>query len=181
MANDDEEFIKSKIRTIPDFPKPGIMFRDITTLLKDAEGFQRTMKVLEERYKNEKIDLIAGIESRGFVLASALASRLNKGVILVRKPGKLPGEKVREEYNLEYGTDAIEIHKDAVQPGQNILLVDDLIATSGTAGAACSLITKLGGKIIDTAFVVELEDLGGRKKLEDKGFSVFSILKFSGD
>ncbi len=181
IANDDEEFIKSKIRTIPDFPKPGIMFRDITTLLKDAEGFQRTMKVLEERYKNEKIDLIAGIESRGFVLASALASRLNKGVILVRKPGKLPGEKVREEYNLEYGTDAIEIHKDAVQPGQNILLVDDLIATSGTAGAACSLITKLGGKIIDTAFVVELEDLGGRKKLEDKGFSVFSILKFSGD
>ncbi len=181
LANDDEEFIKSKIRTIPNFPKPGIMFRDITTLLKDAEGFQRTMNILEERYKNEKIDLIAGIESRGFVLASALASRLNKGVILVRKPGKLPGEKVREEYNLEYGTDAIEIHKDAVQPGQNILLVDDLIATSGTAGAACSLINKLGGKIVDTAFVIELEDLGGRKKLEDKGFSVFSILKFSGD
>jgi len=173
LANDDEEFIKSKIRTIPDFPKPGIMFRDITTLLKDAEGFQRTIKVLEDRYKNEKIDLIAGIESRGFVLASALASKMNKGIILVRKPGKLPGEKVREEYALEYGTDAIEIHKDAVQPGQNILLVDDLIATGGTMAAAGNLIEKLGGKVVECAFVVELPELGGRKKLR---WPVFKII-----
>ncbi len=179
IANDDEEFIKSKIRTIPNFPKPGIMFRDITTLLKDAEGFQRTIKVLEERYRNEKIDLIAGIESRGFVLASALAFKLNKGVVLVRKPGKLPGEKVREEYALEYGTDAIEIHKDAILPGQNVLLVDDLIATGGTAAAACSLIEKLGGKVVECAFVVELPELKGRAKLAK--WNVFKIIEFSGE
>ena len=181
IANNDEEFIKSKIRTIPNFPKPGIMFRDITTLLKDAEGFQKTLNVLESRYKNQNIDLIAGIESRGFVLAAALASRLKKGLVLVRKPGKLPGEKVREEYALEYGTDAIEIHKDAISLGDKVLLVDDLIATSGTATAACKLISKLGGNIVETAFVVELPELGGRKKLENLGHKVFTIVSFEGE
>jgi 5'-methylthioadenosine phosphorylase len=178
LANDDEEFIKSKIRTIPNFPKPGIMFRDITTLLKDAEGFQRTLRVLEERYKNEPIDSIAGIESRGFILASALASRLNKGLILVRKPGKLPGETVREEYALEYGTDAVEIHKDAIQAGNKVLMVDDLIATGGTMAAACNLVEKLGGKVVECAFVVELPELGGRKKLR---WPIFKIVEFEGE
>lgn len=178
LGNDDEEFIKSKIRTIPNFPKPGIMFRDITTLLKDAEGFSRVIKVLEERYKNNEIDLIAGIESRGFVLASALASRLGKGLVLVRKPGKLPGDKVREEYSLEYGTDAVEIHKDAISLGQKVLLCDDLIATGGTAAAACKLIEKLGGEIVECAFVVELPELKGREKLK---WPVFKIVEFSGE
>ena len=178
LNREDREFIKSRIRTIPDFPKPGIMFRDITTLLKDADGFSRVLKLFEERYKNKEIDLVAGIESRGFVIASALASRLGKGLVLVRKPGKLPGEKVREEYDLEYGKDAVEIHKDAVSFGQKVLLVDDLIATSGTMAGACNLVKKLGGEIIECASVIELEDLGGRKKLEEKGHKVFSIVRF---
>jgi 5'-methylthioadenosine phosphorylase len=181
IARNDEEFIKSKIRTIPDFPKPGIMFRDITTLIKDAEGFSRALDVLEERYKNQNIDLIAGIESRGFIIASGLAARLKKGVIPIRKPGKLPAEKVREEYSLEYGTDAVEVHKDAVSAGQKILLCDDLVATAGTAMAAANLIKKLGGNIVECAFVVELPALKGREKLEKKGYNVFSIINFEGD
>jgi len=181
MNSQDEDFIKSKIRTVPNWPKPGIMFRDITTLLQDAQGFSKTIELFEKRYKDKEIDLIAGIESRGFIVASALANKLGKGVILIRKPGKLPSETVRQEYALEYGTDAIEIHKDSVKPGQKILVVDDLLATSGTMGAATSLIEKIGGKVIETAFIVELEDLGGRKRLEDKGNKVFSLIKFSGD
>jgi adenine phosphoribosyltransferase len=178
IENNDEEFIKSKIRTIPDFPKPGVMFRDITTLLKDAEGFQRVMKVLEERYRNKDINLIAGIESRGFILASALASRLGKGLVLVRKPGKLPGECVKEEYDLEYGKDAIEIHRDAITQGDKVLLVDDLIATGGTCEAACKLIEKLGGEVVECAFVVELPELKGREKLI---WPAYSIVSFEGD
>jgi len=177
VSNDDEDFIKRKIRTVPNWPKQGIMFRDITTLLKDAEGFERTIKVLENRYKNKKIDLIAGIESRGFVIASALAIRLKKGVVLVRKKGKLPAETVREEYDLEYGKDSIEIHKDAVKPGQNILLVDDLIATGGTCAAAGKLIEKIGGNILECAFVVELPELKGREKLK---WPIFCIVDFGG-
>ena len=175
----DKEFVKSKIRTVPHFPKQGIMFRDITTLLKDNEGFSKAVKIFADRYKTKDIDLIAGIESRGFVLASALAMQLGKGLILIRKPGKLPAECVREEYDLEYGKDSVEIHKDAIIPGQKILLVDDLIATSGTSLAAINLIKKLGGELIEAAFVVELEDLFGRKKLESQGCSVFSIVKFN--
>ena len=177
----DKALVKSKIRTIPDFPKPGIMFRDITTLVKDPEGFQKTIKILEDRYKEKDIDLIAGIESRGFILASVLASRLNKGLVLVRKPGKLPAEKVREEYVVEYGKDAVEIHKDAVKQGDRVLIVDDLIATAGTMSGTCNLIKKLGGDIVECAFVIELEDLRGRKKLEEKGYKVFSIVNFNED
>lgn len=180
LSNEDEEFIKSKIRTIPNWPKPGIMFRDITTLLKDAEGFERAVQVLENRYKNIEVDLIAGIESRGFILASALASKLRKGVVLVRKPGKLPAETLREEYALEYGKDAIEIHKDAVKIGQKVLLVDDLLATGGTATAACNLIEKLGGKVVECAFVIDLPDLMGSKKLGAR-WPIFSITKFEGE
>lgn len=179
MNREDKEIIKSKIRTIPNFPKQGIMFRDITTLLKDAEGFSKTINLLEQRYKDKEIDLIAGIESRGFVIASALASRIGKGLILVRKPGKLPGEKVTEEYSLEYGKDAVEIHKDAISSGQKVLLCDDLLATGGTSAAACNLIEKLGGNVVECAFVVELPELGGRKKLEK--WNVFKLVEFGGE
>jgi len=178
ISSNDEEFIKSKIRTVPNFPKPGIMFRDITTLLKDPEGFQRTIEVMAKRYQDKEIDSIAGIESRGFIIASALALRLNKGIILVRKPGKLPAEKVREEYELEYGKDAIEIHKDAVSSGDKVLLVDDLIATGGTMTAAGNLIEKLGGKVVECAFVVELPELKGREKLR---WPIFKIVDFEGE
>jgi len=179
LVNSDEYFIKSKIRTIPDFPKPGIMFRDITTLVKDAEGFDRTIKVFENRYRNKEIDLIAGIESRGFVFASALASKLKKGVVLMRKPGKLPYKTVAQEYDTEYSRDRIEVHEDAIKPGEKVLLMDDLIATGGSACAACNLIEKLGGKIVECGFVVELPDLKGREKL--RKWPVYSIVGFGGD
>jgi len=179
LNREDREFIKNKIRTVPNFPKQGIMFRDITTLLKDAEGFQKTLDLIEKRYKNKDIDVVAGIESRGFVLASALASRLGKGLILVRKPGKLPGDKVREEYDLEYGKDAVEIHKDAISSGQKVLVVDDLLATGGTMKATCNLIEKLGGNIVECAFVVELPELRGREKLGK--WSVFKLVSFEGE
>jgi len=174
----DEQLIKDKIRTIPNWPKEGIMFRDITTLLQDAEGFEAVVRVLEKRYKDQEIDAIAGIESRGFILASALAARIGKGVVLIRKPGKLPAETISEEYELEYGTDKIEIHKDAVKPGQKILLMDDLIATGGTCAAAGNLIEKLGGEVIETAFIVELPELGGRKKLR---WPIYKIVDFEGE
>jgi adenine phosphoribosyltransferase len=154
------------------------MFRDITTLLKDKEGLSRTIKILEERYKNEEIDLIAGIESRGFIIASALALRLGKGLVLVRKPGKLPAETIKAEYELEYGRDSVEIHKDAISPGQKVLLIDDLIATGGTASAACRLIEQLGGKILECAFIVELPELKGREKLI---WPVFKVVDFEGE
>jgi len=175
------EIIKSKIRTIPNWPKPGIMFRDITTLLKDPDGLKKVTEILVERYKDKKIDIVAGIESRGFIVGSILAEKLNVGFVPLRKPGKLPAETEKQEYQLEYGTDAIEIHKDAIQAGQRVLLVDDLIATSGTLCAACDLISKLGGEIVECALIVELDDLGGRKKLEDKGHKIFSILSFKED
>ncbi len=176
---ENTEFIKSKIRTIPHWPKQGIMFRDITTLLKDKEGFEKVMNIFEERYKDKEIDLIAGIESRGFVIASALASRLKKGLVLVRKPGKLPAEKVREDYELEYGKDAVEIHKDAISQGHKVLLCDDLLATGGTSFAAASLIEKLGGKIVECVFIVELPELKGKDKLAK--WHVFKLVEFEGE
>jgi len=179
ISSKGKEFIKSKIRTVPNFPKQGIMFRDITTLIKDAEGFSKVLDILEERYKDKKIDLIAGIESRGFIIASGLASRLKKGVIVVRKPGKLPYETVREEYSLEYGKDAVEIHKDAIKPGERILLVDDLVATAGTASAAGNLIEKLGGRVVECCFVIDLPDLKGSSKLGLR-WPVYSVVSFDG-
>lgn len=179
LASDDEEFIKSKIRTIPNWPKPGVMFRDITTLLKDPEGFSRVMNVFYNRYSNRKIDVVTGIESRGFIVGSALANRLGVGFVPIRKPGKLPFDTIREEYELEYGRDAIEVHKDAITPGQKVLLIDDLIATGGTANAAAKLIEKLGGKLEEIAFVIELPELKGREKLAS--WDVYSILKFEGE
>ena len=178
IANQDEAFIKSKIRAIPDFPKKGIMFRDVTTLLKDKEGFDRVIEIFYNRYKNRKVDVVVGIEARGFIFGSVIANKLGVGFVPIRKPGKLPSESVREEYELEYGKDAVEIHKDAIAKGMNVLLVDDLLATGGTSKAAANLIEKLGGKVEEIGFVIELSDLKGREKLSK--WDVFSIVKFEG-
>jgi adenine phosphoribosyltransferase len=172
--------IAKLIRTIPHYPKEGIMFRDITTLLKDPEGFKTTINLLVNKYKDTNLDYIAGIEARGFILGSALAFALGKGFIPVRKKGKLPGKTITQSYDLEYGSDIIEIHEDAFDKGANILLIDDLIATGGTALGAISLIEKCGGNIVECAFVVDLPELGGAKKIQDKGHKVFSLCHFEG-
>jgi len=171
--------IKSKIRTIPHWPKQGIMFRDITTLLKDPDGLKETIDLLYERYKDKRVDKVVGIESRGFIFGAPLAYLLGCGFVPIRKPGKLPAECESEEYTLEYGTDKIEVHKDAIQNGERILIVDDLIATVGTASAARNLIKKLGGELVECAFIVELVDLKGRDKL--KGENIYSIVEFEGE
>ena len=171
--------LKEKIRTIPHFPKQGIMFRDITTLIKDKAGFQHAVNLLAERYKSHPVSAVAGIESRGFIFGAALAHRLNVGFIPIRKKGKLPAKTEKQEYDLEYGKDCVEVHVDAVSQGDSILLVDDLIATGGTAHAACKLIEKLGGKIHECAFIIELPDLKGREKL--KNYNVHSLVSFEGE
>jgi adenine phosphoribosyltransferase len=173
--------LKKTIRTIPNFPKQGIMFRDITTLLKDAHAFKYVIDELTKRYENEKIDLVAGIESRGFILGGAIAHRLHKGFVPIRKAGKLPSKTESESYALEYGTATVEVHVDAIPKGSKVLLVDDLIATSGTLLAAVKLIQKLGGEIIECAVIIELPDLGGREKIEKKGIKLFSMVEFEGD
>ena len=179
LAKKDEEFIKSKIISIPNFPKPGIIFRDLTSLILDPEGMKRAIDILYNKYKDKKIDKIAGIESRGFIVGGILANKLGVGLIAVRKPGKLPRETISQEYELEYGTDKIEIHKEDIKPGENILLVDDLIATGGTAQAAAQLIEKTGAKVEEIAFIMELPDLKGRDKLSK--WPVYSIVKFEGE
>lgn len=173
--------IKSRIRTVPHYPKQGIMFRDITTLLKDPIGLRVTIDELVRRYKDEKIDKIAGIESRGFILGAPLAFALGKGFVPIRKKGKLPAETIGHDYELEYGTDRIEIHTDAIAKGEKVLLVDDLIATGGTAEAACKLIEKIGGHIVECCFVIDLPDIGGRARLEKHGHKVFALCEFEGD
>ncbi|MCK4365793.1 MAG: adenine phosphoribosyltransferase [Thermoplasmatales archaeon] len=173
------ESIKSKIRTVPHWPKKGIMFKDVTTLIKDPDGFKETIDLLHKRYADKKIDKVVGIESRGFIFGAPLAYLLGCGFVIVRKPGKLPAETVSEEYALEYGTDKIEIHKDAISKGDRVLIVDDLLATGGTMAAARNLIKKLGGKLVECAFIVELVDLKGRDKL--KGENIYSIVEFEGE
>ncbi len=175
--------IKSRIRTIPDHPKKGIMFRDITTLIKDPVGFRLVIDNLTQRYIKDDIDfdLIVGIEARGFIIGGALSYTLGKGFVPIRKPGKLPHEVISQEYQLEYGTDKVEIHKDAINKGNRILLVDDLLATGGTALASVALVEKLGGVISEIAFIVNLPDVGGYKKLKDKGYNVFCLTEFEGD
>ncbi len=173
------ETIKNKIRTIPHWPKQGIMFRDITTLLSDPEGFKETIDLLVERYKDKEIDKVVGIESRGFIFGAPLAYLLNCGFVPIRKPGKLPFEVESEEYSLEYGTDKIEIHKDALTSGDRILIIDDLIATAGTANAARKLVKRLGAEVVECAFIIELVDLKGRDKL--KGETIYSIVEFEGE
>jgi adenine phosphoribosyltransferase len=170
------EELKKRIRNIPDFPKKGIVFRDITTLLKDKDAFRRVIDVLYDRYKDEQIDVVVGTEARGFLLAAPLAYRLGVGVVPVRKPGKLPAETLRVEYQLEYGTDALEIHKDAISSGQRILVVDDLLATGGTIAATCEMVDKLGGEIVGVAFLIELDFLGGRDRLA--GRNVLSLIHY---
>ncbi len=168
--------LKDKIRDIKDFPKAGIVFKDITTLLADAESFQKTVDLLSYRYIDKKIDKIVGIEARGFIVGSALAYKLCKGVVLVRKKGKLPYKTIQATYELEYGTDTLEIHIDAIGEGENVLIVDDLLATGGTVKATAEMIKKLKANIVECCFLCELEFLEGRKNL--KGLDIFSLIKF---
>lgn len=169
--------IKNAIRNVPDFPKPGIQFKDITTALKQPEIFHQMLDLMAEKYRHTKIDYIVGIESRGFIFGAPLAYILGCGFIPIRKPGKLPAETISQEYALEYGTDKIEMHKDALKEGDNVLIIDDLIATAGTAEAAAKLITQTGAKIIGFTFAIELSSLQGRKTLE-KYAPVFSLIQY---
>lgn len=159
--------LKELIRTVPDFPKAGIMFRDITTLTANAKALRDTVRLMADPFRNDAIDLVVGIESRGFIFGAAVAIELGVGFVPVRKPGKLPAATTAETYELEYGTDTIEIHTDAVKPAQRVLLVDDLLATGGTMAAACRLVERLGGRVAGIAFLIELEFLNGRDKLAD--------------
>ena len=168
---------KNMIRKIPDFPKPGILFYDITTLLKDSNGFQQIIRDLTDHYRNEEISQVVGIESRGFILGGALASNLNAGFVPVRKSGKLPADVFEVRYNLEYGSNSLAIHRDAVEMGERVLVVDDLLATGGTAAATVHLLQQLGGEIVGCAFLVELLALRGREKLD--GCTVHSLLSYS--
>jgi adenine phosphoribosyltransferase len=168
--------LKNLIRAVPDFPKKGILFYDITTLLKDKAGYATLIDVLAERYIGKEVDLILGMEARGFIFGPALAYRLNAGFVPVRKPGKLPAPTTRVEYDLEYGSNILEVHEDAIEKGQRVLIVDDLLATGGTAEATAKLATKLGADIAGLAFVVELDFLKGRDKL--KPYDVYSVLHY---
>jgi len=175
--------IKSRIRTVPDYPKKGIMFRDITTLIREPVGFRLVIDSLTQRYISGEMpfDRIVGIEARGFIMGGALSYTLGKGFVPIRKAGKLPGEVEEQVYDLEYGTDKIEIHKDAFAKGERILMVDDLLATGGTAMASAALIEKLGGEVVEMAFIVNLPDVGGEKKLKEKGYKIFSLTEFEGE
>jgi adenine phosphoribosyltransferase len=172
--------IKSVIRTIPDYPKPGIMFRDVTTLFGNARAFRTTVDQLVQPYAGTRIDKVAGIEARGFILAGAVAHQLSVGFVPVRKKGKLPWKTLSQTYDLEYGTDTVEIHEDAVKPGEFVLLVDDLIATGGTAEAAIKLIEKAGGIVVGCSFIIDLPELNGRNRLEKMGKKVLSLVAFEG-
>ncbi len=169
--------LKEKIRIIPDFPKPGISFKDITTLLRDADALREAIRQMADYFRDKNIDMIVGVESRGFILGAPLAYEMGLGFTLIRKPGKLPGEVLSVEYDLEYGTDSLEIHTDAFSPGTRVLLVDDLLATGGTISAAAELVKKLGGEIGGMAFLIELEYLEGRKRLQD--YDILTLVKYS--
>lgn len=170
------EELRGVIRDIPDFPKKGIIFRDITTLLADATSFRKMIDLLAHRYEGQQIDQVVGIEARGFILGAALAYKLGTGITLVRKPGKLPYRTIQQVYELEYGTDTLEIHEDAFKPGDRIVIADDLLATGGTVAAVISLVERLGADVLDCAFLAELEFLQGRRKLPEG--KVFSLLKY---
>jgi adenine phosphoribosyltransferase len=180
MRSSLEDTLIEAIRTIPDYPKPGILFRDITTLLGNARAFRRSIDELVHPYAGQKVDKIAGIEARGFILGGAMAHQLSAGFVPIRKKGKLPHETVRVAYSLEYGLDEMEMHKDGVVPGEKVILVDDLIATGGTAEAAVKLLRQIGADIIAACFVIDLPDLGGRAKLEALGVPVRTLIAFEG-
>ena len=173
--------IKSKIRTIENYPIKGVMFRDITTLLKDPEGLRDSINKLVDRYKDLNIDKIVAIESRGFIIGAPLAYLLSVGLVLIRKPGKLPAETIGQDYKLEYGTDRIEVHLDAIEKGEKVLIVDDLIATGGTAEATVRLVQKMKGDIVECCFIIDLPDIGGRDRLENMGQKVFTLCEFEGE
>ncbi|WP_457679194.1 adenine phosphoribosyltransferase [Thermovibrio sp.] len=172
------EELKSLIRDVPDFPKPGIVFKDITPLLGAPWAFQKVIDYIGNRYVGKGVDVVAGIESRGFILAAALAYKIGAGLAIIRKPGKLPYKTVSASYTLEYGQDAIEIHEDAIKKGTKVVLIDDVLATGGTMGAAIELVEKLEGEIVGVDFLLELTFLGGRKRIEERGSPVFSLIKF---
>ena len=177
MSDINCEPLKALIRTIPDFPKPGILFYDITTLLKDKAGFAQLIDAFAAHYIGKRIDVVLGTEARGFIFAPAIAYRLNAGFVPVRKPNKLPAETIKASYDLEYGSDGLEIHRDAIEPGQRVLLVDDLLATGGTMEATVRLVEQLGGEVAGIAFAIELDFLRGRNKLA--GHDVYSLLHYS--
>jgi len=170
------ETLKAKIRHVPDFPKAGILFFDVTTLLRDRDGFRLTIDAMSKPYQNRGVDVVVGIESRGFILGAAVADRLGVGFVPVRKVGKLPAATIRATYDLEYGSDSLEMHRDAIEPGQRVLIVDDLLATGGTSKATVDLVTQLGGTVAGVAFLIELVDLHGRAKLQ--GEDVMAVLKY---
>ncbi|THK37538.1 adenine phosphoribosyltransferase [Ensifer sp. MPMI2T] len=170
----------SSIRSIPDYPKPGVMFRDITTLLGNPKAFRRAIDELVQPYAGTKIEKIAGIEARGFILGGAIAHQLAAGFVPIRKKGKLPHDTVRIAYSLEYGVDEMEMHRDAIQPGEKVILVDDLIATGGTAEGAVKLLKQMGAEIVAACFIIDLPELGGRKKLEALGVNVRTLIEFAG-
>ena len=170
--------LEKYIRNVPDFPKPGIQFKDITTLWKDPKAFKESIDMLYQRYRDKKIDKVVGAESRGFIVASPLAYLLKAGFVPVRKKGKLPYKKIEVTYNLEYGTDTVEMHEDAISSGENVLIVDDLLATGGTVGAIIELVNKLGGNIVEAAFIVELDFLKGREQLKSVSPNIYSLVHY---
>ena len=177
----DYEYVRNTVRIVPNFPKEGIMFLDITTAVKDAKALQLMTEFLYEKFKDEKVDYVAGIESRGFIFGSILAYKLGCGFVTVRKPNKLPAKTIREDYTLEYGTNTIEIHEDAIKKGDRVIVVDDLLATGGTAIAACNLVKRIGAEVVSTAFIIELDPLKGREKIEANGYKVVSMLNYDLD
>lgn len=181
ILTQDYEYVRENIRMVPDFPKKGIMFLDITTAIKNAKAMQMMTDYLYEQFKDEKVDYVAGIESRGFIFGAALAIKLGCGFITVRKPNKLPAKTIREDYTLEYGTNSIEIHEDALKPGDRVVIIDDLLATGGTAIAACNLCKRVGAEVLATAFIIELNPLKGREKIEAAGYKVVSMLNYDLD
>lgn len=180
MTTETLSFIKSSIKTIQDYPKPGILFRDVTSLLEDAKAYQATIQLLVEKYQPMGFDKVVGTEARGFLFGAPLALELGVGFVPVRKPGKLPREILAQSYELEYGTDTLEIHVDAIKPGDKVLVVDDLLATGGTIEATVALIRQLGGEVEHAAFVINLPEIGGDKRLECLGLQVFSLCEFEG-
>jgi len=173
--------VRDYIRTIPDFPHEGIMFRDVTTLFSDPRGFRIAIDQLLHPYAGQPIDKVVGLEARGFILGGAIAHQLSLGFVPIRKKGKLPGNTIEQDYVLEYGTATMEVHDDALQPGEKVLLVDDLLATGGTAEAGIKLIERMGAEVIGCAFVIDLPDIGGRKRLEGLGMNVHALCQFEGD
>lgn len=181
MSLNTLQTIKNSIKTIPDYPLPGVMFRDVTSLIENGQAFAATIALFVDRYKDQKIDKVVGTEARGFIFGAPLAAAIGAGFVPVRKPGKLPRDTIQEGYSLEYGTDTLQIHSDAIHKGETVLLIDDLLATGGTAEASIKLIQRLGGNVIESAFVIELPALNGAQKLSQLGVPLFSLISFEGE